>query len=366
MLGKIFIYLNSYPFIIYFFCISFVFIISIAFSVNVLYKKIFLIISAVFIVLSIYEVYLSFNMSPIYTKPVEIYNKRKSYFPIKGEQYQVSEILLNNNKRKCFLIKDNYNSEKNNFIGKNRLIFEAIYTIDENGLRYTKSNVNANESYLFLGCSFAFGACVNDDQTLPYYFSEKLNFDKKVINGGQDAKGINRALSFLKNDFFADIIKGSDLREGFYIYNNDHIARAFRYRIPFDNIIYENGKEYEIDQPFKLIKKVFTRSLIYDRLFSNFIEIYSHRFYLDKTKEHLLDMNNIVKNKYGSNLIIVMWNHHEDLEKFFEENNIDFFNVYKYLDLKEDIIKEDGHPSSSAHKKTANLLIEYLKNKGEL
>ena len=66
----------------------------------------------------------------------------------------------------------------------NEAIYNIIYTIDEFGNRFCKSNKNAKVTYVFMGCSMVFGIGLEDDETLPYYFSKILNFNSNVINIG--------------------------------------------------------------------------------------------------------------------------------------------------------------------------------------
>ncbi|MFA6914111.1 MAG: hypothetical protein WCQ83_02795, partial [Endomicrobiia bacterium] len=74
----------------------------------------------------------------------------------------------NRKKHKLELKKDFIND-----YDKNReYIYNAIYNCYTNGLRYTKCNQKADKAYVFLGCSMVFGEGVNDNQTLPYYFSK--------------------------------------------------------------------------------------------------------------------------------------------------------------------------------------------------
>lgn len=305
-------------------------------------------------------------MFPFPTEPAELYNKTNSYFPKKSNSYKVAEILLDNRNRKWLLVDDGYYIEKNNFVSNNKILFEAVYTIDENGLRYTYSNENSDETFIFLGCSYVFGACINDNETLPYLFSKALNFSKKVINAGQDARGINRAYSFLKGDFLKKLLKESKAKYIFYEYMGDHIYRAFRYHVPSDVMLYDHGKQFEVNQPFKIVKKIFTRCLIYERCFSNFVEEISFNFYRDYIQKILLNMYNISKEQYDANFVVIMYDREEKLEEYFLVNGIDFIKAYEYLDYNNDVIAYDGHPNVKANKKIVDLLITYIKNKGEL
>ena len=52
----------------------------------------------------------------------------------------------------------------------NQLIYDVDYTISDRRVRVTRGNPNG-DTWLFMGCSNMFGEGVNDDETLPAYFS---------------------------------------------------------------------------------------------------------------------------------------------------------------------------------------------------
>lgn len=60
-------------------------------------------------------------------------------------------------------IKIKTSKEDINAVDLNEIVYDVVYSIFENGLRYTKCNFNAQQTYIFLGCSFTFGAGLNDD-----------------------------------------------------------------------------------------------------------------------------------------------------------------------------------------------------------
>lgn len=360
-------YINNYPFVLIFFLCVIVFVFfGIIFKAKII-KKIFIVFSSFFFALFVTEMMLSFYMQPIIMKPIELYNKRSSYFPQKGNSYQVSEVVLDNGDRDWFLVDKNYYKTKSNFAENNDIVIETIYTLDENGLRTTKSNDESKDAYLFLGCSFMFGACINDNETLPYLFSEKFNFERKVINAGQDARGINRAYSILANrDYLKGLIGKSQLKYVFYEFIEDHINRAFRYNMPSDVLIYENKKEYEVNQPFKFVKKVFTSSLIFERCLNEFIEAKSFHFYIKYINNTFRKMYNISKEYYGADFVVVMWDRNKDIEDYFIENNIDFIKAYKILNYEKDIVEFDGHPNIKGNKKMVGLITDFINEKGEI
>lgn len=78
------------------------------------------------------------------------------------------------------------------------IVHDGVYDIDGAGCRVTRGNENSNEVYVFLGCSNTFGMYLNDDQTLPYYFSEALGFEKRVVNLAVSGHGPGQALRELR------------------------------------------------------------------------------------------------------------------------------------------------------------------------
>lgn len=77
-------------------------------------------------------------------------------------------------------------------------IHDAKYTINRYGYRHTRSNENADESYVFVGCSFTFGFLLSENETLPHYFSAESNFSRSVINLGVSSWGPHQSLRDLE------------------------------------------------------------------------------------------------------------------------------------------------------------------------
>ena len=56
----------------------------------------------------------------------------------------------------------------------------------------------------------------------------------------------------------------------------------------------------------------------------------------------------------------------EELENYKDENNIGFIKVYEILDYENDRAEQDVHPGINGNKKTVSLIIDFLKEKGEI
>ena len=79
------------------------------------------------------------------------------------------------------------------------VIYEVVYSIGDDGFRLTKNETLDNSHRInFFGCSFTFGAGLNDDETLPHYV-KKLLPDISVKNYGFHGYGIHEALAILQS-----------------------------------------------------------------------------------------------------------------------------------------------------------------------
>jgi len=108
----------------------------------------------------------------------------------------------------------------------NSTIYDAVYSIDEYGRRFTPAAKKqpGKNSILFFGCSFTFGEGVNDDQTLPYYAGEMLK-DYTPVNFGVCGYGPQQMLLQLENDGISGRGKGGKAVL-IYLCIGHHINRA--------------------------------------------------------------------------------------------------------------------------------------------
>lgn len=83
----------------------------------------------------------------------------------------------------------------------NELIYTATYTFDKLGRRIVpnKSKFNIGKFAMFVGDSNTFGEGLNDNQTLPYFFSLK-NPALKVYNYAFSGYGINNVLALFESN----------------------------------------------------------------------------------------------------------------------------------------------------------------------
>ena len=105
-----------------------------------------------------------------------------------------------------------------------QLVYDAVYTISDQGVRVTKGDPSG-DTWLFMGCSLTFGVGVNDDETLPAYFSAELGYRANVVNLGFHGYGPQQMLRSLETDRLRPLLHGlvkQVIYQGFW----DHPRRA--------------------------------------------------------------------------------------------------------------------------------------------
>ena len=106
----------------------------------------------------------------------------------------------------------------------NQLIYDVNYTISDRRVRVTRGNPNG-DTWLFMGCSVMFGEGVNDDETLPAYFSADLGYQANVVNLGFHGYGPHQMLRSLELDLPRPFVHGA-VRQVVYEGIWSHARRA--------------------------------------------------------------------------------------------------------------------------------------------
>ncbi len=236
-----------------------------------------------------------------------------------------------------------------------------FYSEYDNKFRYTQSNRYSKFSYVFLGCSFTFGDFLNDDNTLPYYFSELMNFQSNVINCGVQGHGLNTANNILKNDLIYDLCPGRNIDYFFYSLIDEHNVRNFRILDPSDNKVYSSGTYVGVKQPFGIFKIIFARSYIFRKVFLPLIDKYNEEFYADYSIKAFKEMEQIIKEKYKSKLTIIIWPcvKKELIVKLMDEK-FDIVLLPRYFNSREYGYRlDDLHPSAKANEEIAQILYNH-------
>jgi hypothetical protein len=84
-------------------------------------------------------------------------------------------------------------------------VYGMDYSIDSNLLRETRS-CETGPAIVFFGCSFMFGAGLNDADTLPQVFADSLDRKQRVLNLGFNGYGPQQFLSELQSELFDRVI----------------------------------------------------------------------------------------------------------------------------------------------------------------
>lgn len=329
------------------------------------FRMFFFILLAIFFVLGIYEIILSFYMPYPTTKVDSEYLNK----------IEIDDILL---KRKHKMIFDKilqcriYNEDIDTLIDKNdrvryKTVFDVIEFMYNNRFRYTAGNSDSKQTYIFFGCSFAFGSGLNNEDTLPYYFSKLMGFKNNVINAGVPGKGTNAILNILNNASFQPFIKhDSKIIHCFYLLIGDHIWRNFRIESDcLDNLLVVNNKMEHVKQPFGIFKIIFARSYVFKKLFLPIIEKHNKHFYENYLIKSLETINQIICKKYNSELTVIIWSGlNQEFINRLKKCRLDIIFLPDYLNSEEEgyIIPYDGHPSAQANEKIANMLYEHIES----
>ncbi len=105
------------------------------------------------------------------------------------------------------------------------VIFDVTYTLDRDGNRVTPQPVCAtNRHILFVGCSFTFGAGVEDEETLPAIVAEAMP-NWEVSNLARGGYGTANIYSMLQNPETLAAYRGNDALM-VYVYFPGHVKRS--------------------------------------------------------------------------------------------------------------------------------------------
>lgn len=108
---------------------------------------------------------------------------------------------------------------------RDRLISDAIYELDENGLRRIPKMVQGGPKRVaFFGCSFMFGHGLNDDQTFPFFFLAASQSVFRGFNFAGEGWGPHQSLRELESGFVKRVAGHLDL--AIYEGISDHLRRV--------------------------------------------------------------------------------------------------------------------------------------------
>lgn len=323
-------------------------------------------IASLFIALVLFETYMIFrtpNVNPFFSGTY-VDNKNVSgekdilgYGPKKDTSFQVSAIRHNDSKK----------------------IFDVIYTFDNGQRKIPYNNNSSTNSIFFLGCSHVFGDGLNDNQTLPYYFSEYTSHKFNVENLAFSGYGTHQALKIVEEI----ILKQKKITENssvIYSFIPSHIERAAGftswdiktpcYEIENDSLTFKgsfekNGKS----NPNFLLKRM---GIIWNNsnLYKSFFQPSIREKDVVRIIELIKKMSILLKSYHLKFIVIVNYTDLEDEYKKLFYNSLKMNNIE--MCFVDSIIKDyennqniysiigDGHPNELFNKRVAKHLTELI------
>lgn len=263
-------------------------------------------------------------------------------------------------------------------------IYNVTYTIDAGGFRHTpqEQGVAKTKKVVFFGDSATFGEGLNDDQTLPYYFT-KLRPDAVVFNFAFHGYGAHQVLRALETGHF-DRYTGTKVDLIVFPTTAWHAERSYclpyftqrtpRYEVVADEAVYAGQCPVE---------GFVTRFLHQSKAFEYFSEHIPADFFHpdDKYKRYLAIIRTaqrIAREKYGARFVIgfvrvsgsyFRGTHYSDerILDFLKQNGIDTVDITLAQDPDAIdpslLIPVDGHPSARAQFLRAQILAGLLEGR---
>lgn len=337
-------------------------------------QLIYLNISLVLLILGIYEIYL--GSKEIERYGITEFNRDQAGNPILW--YTENELLGYAPKKNLAV-----NTTKKFF---DEIVFDVVYTIDENGLRVTPPAQDSSEPecILFLGDSLTFGEGINDQETLPYITSLKTNQQFQVYNFAFRGYGPHQMLASLEQGRIADIAKCQPKYAIFPVIS-DHVPRVAGLSVWDPNgpkfIFNESGevvREGNFDDHSLIpsnfitikIQKNLQKSLILAKIL--FKQRAINQDDIDLMVGVVNKFNNTFKANYpDGEFHVIFWNtnnatNKQEIIKGMKDHNIkihlidDIIPDYDTNSSRYQISKYDLHPNALANKKIADYITRNI------
>jgi hypothetical protein len=112
-----------------------------------------------------------------------------------------------------------------------RLLYDAVYTIADNGLRITPPCQSQDtQAVLFFGGSYAFGEGLNDDQTLPYLTGVETQGKYCVYNFSVHGYGTHHMLAAIEHGMVDAIVEQEPRYAIYSVLYPEHVYRLAELR----------------------------------------------------------------------------------------------------------------------------------------
>jgi hypothetical protein len=259
--------------------------------------------------------------------------------------------------------------------GTDETLFDAEYMVGEKGCRFTKSDEAAKDTVIFVGGSFTFGHGLNDDETLPFYFSEAGGFADRVLNFAVSGYGPNQVLRDLELNYKPGLanIDPTGVRAVVFLLIDDHANQAVKpasntapYYVLKNNRPAYQGPYFDPEGLGRLNTLLFSSRIIpilRERLGAG-KNPFDVNYKWDLTAAMLREMNRICLERYGVPMTVAYWGDGPEVLLRLMNTELDFFQVREAFgeEFANRAIKfylQDGHPSAYANR----LLGKYMRER---
>lgn len=260
-------------------------------------------------------------------------------------------------------------------ISGDSVIYDVIQTVDSTGFRYSPTHSNTKNAVLFLGCSFTFGAGLNDDETLPYLFEQSSSRFLQGLNTGGNGYGAHQTLALLQNRLEKNLTKDKILKAGIYTALTDHVFRGN------DRSTGIPGPQYVLSNNGQLVFKgvlfgtnKYNRILNYELSKSHLLKRFifrkkpANKGEIDLFIAMLRESRDLFTKRYNAPFYCLLWDEMESepglYERLLTRLNNEQIKVIEVKDILPDYHQDkskylhcfDGHPKAIANE----LIAEYL------
>ena len=270
-------------------------------------------------------------------------------------------------------------------------VYDATYGISPEGVRITPvGDIQSygDQTFVFYGGSFAFGEGLNDDQTLPYFFSRELEIEHSVVNLAFLGYGPHQMLRSLELGRFDNLLR-EPIGVVFYIAVPNHVERSAgnvfwdpfgpRYVLDSSDMVRYVGPFTTIrdvwKKPYYLLLQMFEvarRSVLVDHI-ANAITASPGQDPADKVRlfgKIVEKSSKLVRDRYDAEFYVLLWDSNILVSKLMKEQlnkaNIHTVLVSDYIptkDLASFKIPNDVHPNAAANHLLARALSELIKSR---
>lgn len=247
-------------------------------------------------------------------------------------------------------------------------IYDIKATIDRFGLRETRGDPESDEVYFFFGCSNTFGSNINDDETLPHFFSAAGNFEKRVVNLGVAGYGPSQALRDLQLNYHAGKMKiGKGQVKGvYYQLIDDHPRRVVTpaqddspyYVLEGDRAVYKGGFLEYLGRSGMLMERSRIYPILRGRLYFK-MDPADLSWQWRTTIAVLAEMDGVCRERYGVPLTVIYWGTNSKVMEGIRAKNIPllwvgdaFGSDWPAMAIKYNIF--DGHASRHGNRLLGN------------